>query len=432
MADTRILKRVLIFAAAMLLSTPSAWPTQASFEDGVRAYLAQDYAAALQAWKPLANQGHAPSQFGMGLSYENGRAVERNPAQAAIWYRKAAEQDLADAQFNLGNLYLNALGVPKNSVEAVRWFRRAAEQGMPHAQVNLGYSYATGSGVTKNPAKAVHWYHRAAAQNFPQAQYYLGAAYESGSGVEVDLLVAAGWYQLAADQGMVLAAKRLIALRQDGVESATTTAAKNTSAEEVAPGRSKEPPTELQSPFLAEKTPPVEREASARAEGMPLNNSLHASAAEKANLIIHAHPMGTGQSAETSRQESINARVETTTATETETPQAEKSRLKAPDAKPMPAMGHASKRIDTLEGNYRVRLASYRKPANAGKGWLILASKHTDLLANFDYAIAEVNLGAGKGVYHRLEAGPAGSFGEANAICIEIKLSGDSCVVVRP
>ena len=90
--------------------------------------MAQDYVATLEEWRPLAEEGNAEAQFGISLCYENGRGVERDLTQAAIWCRKAAEQNLDEAQFNLGNLYLNASGVPKDPVEAVRWFRRAAEQ----------------------------------------------------------------------------------------------------------------------------------------------------------------------------------------------------------------------------------------------------------------------------------------------------------------
>lgn len=439
MANIGSLKRTLILCAALLLSTTAAWSAQASFEDGVRAYLAQDYAAALKAWKPLANQGYAPAQFGMGLSYENGRAVQRDPAQAAIWYRKAAEQDLADAQFNLGNLYLNALGVPKNLVEAVRWFRRAAQQDMPHAQVNLGFSYETGSGVAKDPVKAVTWYRRAAAQNFPQAQYYLGTAYERGSGVEVDLLVATGWYQMAANQGVVLAVKRLDALRQNSIEaSATISAAKGASAKEVPPRNREKPPKDLQSPIPSEDAPAVEPKESIRAEGIPSNKSPASVKVEKTNLIKNASPLEPELPREPSRQdkpsreEAVEARIEPTTAEEAESPQREKPKSEGPNAKPASETARSGKRLSTLEGSYRLRLASYRKPGNADKGWLILAGKHADLLTDFDYAIAEVDLGAGKGIYHRLEAGPVSSFSEAVAICTEIKLSGNSCVVVRP
>ena len=127
MTNSRTFTRVLTICAALLLGVLTAQPARANFEDGVRAYLAQDYAAALEIWRPLAEEGYAPAQFGMGLSYENGRGVELDLTQAAVWYRMAAEQDLADAQFNLGNLYLNASGVPKDPVEAMRWFRRTAE-----------------------------------------------------------------------------------------------------------------------------------------------------------------------------------------------------------------------------------------------------------------------------------------------------------------
>ncbi len=425
MTDSRIRKRVLILCAALLLGITASWPAHASFEDGVRAYLAQDYDAALKAWEPLANDGHAPAQFGMGLSYENGRGVERDPAQAAIWYRKAAEQDLADAQFNLGNLYLNALGVPKDPVEAVRWFRRAAEQNMPHAQVNLGYSYETGSGVAKDPVKAVTWYRRAAEQDFPQAQYYLGAAYERGSGVEADLPLAAGWYQLAADQGVVLAAKRLDALKQEGVEPAEIIAAS-------APAEETPPTAEPEAPAMAEEAPPEESPA--------------AGATEETNLIDSAPPpepeapAETPQQAEPLQEETVDASIEPATAEDAEAPQAEASQVEAPAAEApsaaepatVTATARVGERVATLEGSYRLRLASYRNPANADKGWLILTKKHADLLANFNYAVAEVDLGAEKGIYHRLETGPAGSLEEANVICSEIKSRGDSCVVVQP
>ncbi len=41
------------------------------------------------------------------------------------WYRKAADQGYANAQGNVGLLYENGLGVPKNPIEAQKWFRMA-------------------------------------------------------------------------------------------------------------------------------------------------------------------------------------------------------------------------------------------------------------------------------------------------------------------
>jgi len=395
MTNLRAIYFVLAVCAAFMVGILSATPAHANFEDGVRAYLAQDYAAALDVWRPLAEEGHAPAQFGMGLSYENGRGVEHDPTQAAVWYHKAAEQGLADAQFNLGNLYLNASGVPKDSVEAVRWFRRAAEQGMPHAQVNLGYSYETGSGVAKDPAKAVSWYRRAAEQSFPQAQYYLGAAYERGSGVETDPPLAAAWYKSASDQGVVLASKRLDALKEKGVEPDLSILTDATPVEEpVEPEPSAQP--------ASEPSAEAEPESSAMPEPEPESK------------VSATKPEAPAAALEVKNVEKAVPQAETIGS--------EAATMTAP----------AGEQVASLTGSFRVRLASYRKPPNAHKGWKILANKYVDLLGNLNYALAEVDLGAEKGIYHRLEAGPFGSLAEAQVICAEIKSRKDGCVTVKP
>ena len=90
-----------------------------------------------------------------------------------------------------------------------------------------------------------------------------------------------------------------------------------------------------------------------------------------------------------------------------------------PAADPVTAAetAQAGERVPSLGNSFRVRLASYRKPANATKGWKILSNKHEDLLAPLNHAVAEVDLGAEKGIYHRLEAGPLGSLAEAKELC---------------
>ena len=390
MTDSRAFTKLLGVCVAFVIGITLSAPAQASFEDGAQAYLARDYVTALEEWRPIAEDGKAEAQFGIGLCYENGRGVERDLTQAAIWYRRAAEQGLDEAQFNLGNLYLNAAGVPKDPVEAARWFRRAAEQNMPHAQVNLGYSYETGSGVARDPFKAVAWYRRAAEQRFPQAQYYLGAAYERGSGIEKDLPLAAAWYQRAANQGVVLAAKRLDELKKIGIEPAII---------------------EVSTAALSETPEPEKPAEAAPVEAAP-ETELEV---EETNLIESEPPPEPESPVEPAQQPKVKEAA----------PEA------ALDEAP-PATVPAGGKVDSLSGSYRVRLASYQRPANAEKGWRILSQKHGDLLGGFNYAVAEVDLGADKGIYHRLEVGPAGSLNEAAAICAELKARGDNCVIVRP
>jgi len=395
-----------------------AGPASAGFEEGVNAYLKQNYALALAEWRPLAEQGHSASQFGMGLAYENGRGVARDPIQAAIWYRKAAEQGLADAQFNLGNVYLNGRGVDKDPIEAVRWFRRAAEQGMPHAQVNLGYSYETGTGVATDPERAVRWYRAAAEQNFPRAQFYLGLAYERGLGVQQNPALAAGWYKKAAALGEIDAGDRLDLLRSRGIEASDL------------------PPTDGVPPALA-------LEGGGGESGMESGTSE----GEPAPQTVQNEPAQASTPAE-----APEAAVGTEPATPTQT---QTAKVEAdPDPAPEPAVKKSAapakdkatvgtdassgsktaapgKQVSSLAGSHRVRLASYRDPSNALPGWKTLTRKYGDVLRELNWALAEVDLGD-KGVYHRLEAGPLGSREEAKAVCAEIKAGGDSCLAVKP
>ncbi len=421
MRNIRAFPKVLAVCAALAIGFLSAAPAEAGFEDGVRAYLAQDYPAALNVWRPLAEEGQAPAQFGMGLSYENGRGVERDPTQAAVWYHKAADQGLADAQFNLGNLYLNASGVPKDPVEAVRWFRRAAEQGMPRAQVNLGYSYETGSGVAKDPVKAVSWYRKAAEQSFPQAQYYLGAAYERGSGVEVDLPLAAAWYKRAFEQGVVLAGKRFDVLTENGIEPSEIEiegAVAQTEAAEPEPEPA-EPTAEVAEP-AAEVAEPAAEVVETLATKAPPAAETNMAEAEPAESTA-PEPAVPAEAAPAPKEPELEPKV-----VEVE------KKPSAEDSTTRPVTAKAGERVTSLDGSFRVRLASYRKPKNADKGWIILSKKYSGLLAGLNYSVAEVDLGSEKGVFHRLFAGPLGSLEEAKAICAKTKSDGDSCVAVKP
>ena len=118
----------------------------------------------LDSLKVAAEQGDAEAQFNLGVMYDTGEGIPKNPAEAVRWYRMAAEQGDAKAQFYLGVMYHTGEGVPENDAEAVRWYRMAAEQGDADAQYNLGLMYDTGEGVPEAYVQAYAWYNIAAAQ----------------------------------------------------------------------------------------------------------------------------------------------------------------------------------------------------------------------------------------------------------------------------
>jgi len=128
-----------------------------AFEDGIAAHDKGDYTNAIKLLRPLAEQGNAAAQAGLGFMYNLGQGTEPDYTQAVVWFRKSAEQGNANAQSGLGFSYQNGQGVPQNSQEAVKWYRLAAEQGLPVAQAKLGQLYKNGEGVAQDSSKAYLW-----------------------------------------------------------------------------------------------------------------------------------------------------------------------------------------------------------------------------------------------------------------------------------
>ena len=94
-----------------------------------------------------AGQGHTQSQNMLGLMFDQGKGVTKNPTVAAKWYEKAGEGGLALAQFNIATMYELGEGVTQDYVKAAKWYEKSAEQGYGKAQVSLGTLYHQGKGV---------------------------------------------------------------------------------------------------------------------------------------------------------------------------------------------------------------------------------------------------------------------------------------------
>ena len=94
---------------------------------GCEAYSREDYATALERWKPIAIQGHSKAQYHPGSLYEQGHGASQDDEEAVRWFRLAAEQGDADAQFALGENYLTGKGVPRAVLAATKWYIRAFE-----------------------------------------------------------------------------------------------------------------------------------------------------------------------------------------------------------------------------------------------------------------------------------------------------------------
>ena len=170
------------------------------YYEGVRTE--KDYAEAAKWYRKAAEQGNAQAQYQLGYMYDYGKGVPKDKEEVVKWWRKAAEQGHAGAQGALGRWYhWGGDGVPEDKVEAAKWYRKAAEQGEGCAQEELGKMYYKGEGVPQDYMEAAHWCRKAAEQRvWDHAQLYLGWMYHEGKGVPQDYVEAAKWYRKAAEQ----------------------------------------------------------------------------------------------------------------------------------------------------------------------------------------------------------------------------------------
>jgi TPR repeat protein len=196
---TKLLHATL--TASLVLVAIAASTVAEPLEDARAAYGRGEYATALRLILPLAEQGIAAAQNGLGVMYNQGQGVPQDYAEAMKWYRLAADQSYAKAQSNLATMYHDGEGVPQDYAEAMKWYRLATDQADTAAHFNLGLMYYRGEGVRPDYAEAMKWFRLAADQGDANAQNNLGVMYLKGQGVPQNYNVALGWFNVSAAQG---------------------------------------------------------------------------------------------------------------------------------------------------------------------------------------------------------------------------------------
>ena len=145
----------LLITLGLTTNTLAQTKENANFKAGVAAIDANNMPLAYKKFLVAAKEGHADSQFNLGVMYEQGIGTTKNEKEAVIWYTKAAEQGNSGAQFNLGVLYENGLGTPIDYAKANKWYRKASLQHDGLAIGNLGMLYIRAQGVKENKIAGV-------------------------------------------------------------------------------------------------------------------------------------------------------------------------------------------------------------------------------------------------------------------------------------
>ena len=222
-----------------------------------------------------AESGDPDAMIKLGLAYMTGDGVERDPAKAVEYFRKAAELDEPTGQYNMGIQCARGEGIKRDFAAAVEWMekaeengdedavdqlkilkdapeierqayagdaeaqakfstllanypsetnikesvemaKRSVEQGCPRGYHCLGTRYDYGMGVEKDPVKAAELYRKGAELGSPECQYCYAVCFKSGSGVEQNDEAAIEWAVKAAEQGHSAAALSLSMESADG------------------------------------------------------------------------------------------------------------------------------------------------------------------------------------------------------------------------
>ena len=81
---------------------------------------------------------------------------------------------------------------------------------------------------------------------------------------------------------------------------------------------------------------------------------------------------------------------------------------------------------------FKVQLGAVRSPQRAGQEWERLRRKHGDLLRRMELSVTKADLGAEKGVFYRMRAGPIADEATARDICAKLAIRKVGCLVVLP
>lgn len=179
------------------------------------AFRDEEFQLARRLWLALAQQGEHDAAYRLGMLYDTGTGVTRDPSIAANWYQQAARDGHLDAQHNLAVAYANGEGVEMNITQAMYWWKRAAQRGNADSQYNLGIVYAMGvHGIKRNLDNAKKWWRKAAIKGDPMAQYNLGTLYANGEGHVRSYCEATRWWEKSARRGVQQASWALQIIKQ--------------------------------------------------------------------------------------------------------------------------------------------------------------------------------------------------------------------------
>ncbi len=423
----RSFRTALSLALPLLAASMLAAPAYADVKDGVDAWQAGNYAAAVAEWRPLALAGDADAQFNLGQAYKLGRGVPADLVQAEAWYRRAAKQGHLQAEDNLGLVLFTA----NRRQEAMPFILNSAARGEPRAQYVLGTAHFNGD---------------LAAEDWPRAYALTKRASDAGLGIasarlaQLDNLIPLDQRQ----RGLALLPEIERGEQQArlaAVNAATPPAPKPVPAAspvKVAsvpvsvPGTSYTPPPQFRAIPKAPPPPgpPLKVPEPIRSVEVPPSPAASAAAAAAAEATADALA-ATGKPGTSYAAPPESGKLP---------PKAEPAKPAPKPAEPKPApvkpapvkaapvataaAAPAPVRVHNGTASpWRAQLGAFGVEANARSLWASLEKKNPAFAARTPYLVKS-------GKLTRLQAGGFANKGEAESFCASVRKDGQACLVL--
>ena len=170
----------------------------------------ENYTEAFPLVVTLAKRGNPELQRYLGVMYENGYGVKRNPGTASEWYEKAIDNGSISAAYNLSILYINGSKepfFPPNEERALELLMYSSDRGFVKSQYLYGRLLLNKTS-SDDKDKGANYINRAANNGYSDAQIYMGDQASEDDNIKKALL----WYEKAAKSGSRIAMRKILAL----------------------------------------------------------------------------------------------------------------------------------------------------------------------------------------------------------------------------
>ena len=145
-------------AISLLMPQCEDYDMNACNDAGANFEFLKDYANAFKLYKKACDGGVELGCANLGLLYESGLGVQKDPRKAIELYKNGCNKGGAHSCYNLGNAYRKGEIVAQDYQLAMSAYVNACEAGDVPSCANIGAMYELGLGVEKDEMKAYHIY----------------------------------------------------------------------------------------------------------------------------------------------------------------------------------------------------------------------------------------------------------------------------------